>query len=898
MKIERSNILELIGSGKNKYHSCVITSYSIDLTFFEQLILPKLRSAGVTNINLFVDGTMLEKYLASHLASSTKKFKANYSITPVYISGAFHSKILFLSGKDKGYLSIGSGNITSSGLLYNDEIWSSFYTGKKRTNALPIFKDAWYYIQSLSRHSQGINLTKINWIPQYSVWIDNLSDINETEAVFKDEAFKLLYTKTGTSLYQAVISSLSQKPNIIKIIAPYYNSSGALIKKFQDSLNPSSVHCVVDTTCGILPVNFNSKDCEFSDWSDVINSNSSKSIQRLHAKMIQIEYDDKTLLILGSANATLEAFGVSKQGFMNDEAVITITSTNYRDFLKELGVKIPKKGTIDINTLQTETLDITDSLKGLIKLEYVELDGQSLNFKLDEAKAKTFLLKTFDSNNEELEALTVASVSQRIQISLSKIENILKVALFDVKTFERKSTFGLVQNMNSLKKSNPDERLAKLQGFEHLDIFSTLNYEMVLDFLEQERVLKENINSHLPVRSQSEIDEDDDEIISEADYNRNASLTLDEQETTENITSMVEEFLDVLKIRESEEEISSSLEEMAMEAGDDGIDENTTLQHTQKSISSKEGKRITRKIEKTINAVSNLIETRSKNNIPQDNRTLNALFIGFHILLHFWDETYSEELSVTKIYYRDLNSLAKLENKFGLKRLESQMNSSNNEVSYYIENSLLSSFQVFIENNKKEFRIVGHPSEPIIFDHSIISNKFIKDYENKNWIFDFLNSGLSKFMMALKSSDFNLEKDQKLKLIVLSNQLINKIIWSGKFNYWRELLLLNIYECIDLNDLSSNYIDLNEKLIGWDFCDRYLIFKRKLNNDNIKSKPVNPRLVNSIVFSKTMGFGMIRKTLKDAKIELYSPIISENLKQDEGGTYKTVYISKQLKVFN
>ena len=66
MKIERSNILELIGTGKNKYHSCVITSYSIDLAFFEQLILPKLRSAGITNINLFVDAAMLEKYLATH----------------------------------------------------------------------------------------------------------------------------------------------------------------------------------------------------------------------------------------------------------------------------------------------------------------------------------------------------------------------------------------------------------------------------------------------------------------------------------------------------------------------------------------------------------------------------------------------------------------------------------------------------------------------------------------------------------------------------------------------------------------------------------------------------------------------------------------------------------------
>ena len=46
-----------------------------------------------------------------------------------------------------------------------------------------------------------------------------------------------------------------------------------------------------------------------------------------------------------------------------------------------------------------------------------------------------------------------------------------------------------------------------------------------------------------------------------------------------------------------------------------------------------------------------------------------------------------------------------------------------------------------------------------------------------------------------------------------------------------------------------------------------------------------------------MGFGMIRKVLKDAKLEFYSPILNRDLKEDDGGVYKTVYISKQVKVF-
>jgi hypothetical protein len=452
MKIERSNILELIGTGKNKYHSCVITSYSIDLAFFEQLILPRLRSAGVTNINLFVDAGMLEKYLASHLGDGAKKINANYSITGVHLKGAFHPKMLFLAGKDKGYLSIGSGNITSSGLLYNDEIWSSFYTAKDHIKTQPIFNTAWLYIQSLSKHCLGINLSKINWIPQYSQWINGLKNIDEVTSIVKDIEYKLSYTQKDNSLYEDVISGLSKKPNSIKIIAPYYNKSGAFLQKLMDDLDPKEMHCVVDLTNGILPVDFKSIICQFSSWGDVIKSDTSKSIQRLHAKMIQIEYDEETVFILGSANATLEAYGLSKRGFKNDEAVITIKSKIPKDFLKELGVEIPKAGTLDIQKTNNIEIEDCEPKKGLLKLRFVELSDQYLKITLEKTIIIPFILRAFDSTNELVEEVEVSGDSKIIQTLLSTREAIFKVALFDVKTLERISNYGLVQNINALKK--------------------------------------------------------------------------------------------------------------------------------------------------------------------------------------------------------------------------------------------------------------------------------------------------------------------------------------------------------------------------------------------------------------------------------------------------------------
>lgn len=897
MKIERSNILELIGTGKNKYHSCVITSYSIDLAFFEQLILPRLRGAGITNINLFVDASMLEKYLASHLGDSLNKFKANYSITPISISGAFHPKMLFLAGKDKGYLAIGSGNITSSGLLYNDEIWSSFYTSKERLSAQPIFKSAWQYIQSLSSHSLGINLTKINWITQHSQWISELESSQDSIANIKDIEYSMFYTQTSKSLYSEVISTLSRKPKSIKIISPYYNKSGAFLQRLIDDLSPEEMHCCVDTSNGILPVAFTSSICQFSDWKDVINTENSKSIQRLHAKIIQIEYKVETVFILGSANATLEAYGISNRAFKNDEAVITIRTERAKDFIKELGIQIPKIGTLDIKKIVNTESDNPEITADLLRIKHVELNDGIIEISLDEKLTEECVLKTFDSNNILLENINLSFNSKTIQTSLKVVERIFKVALYGSTTEKRLSTFGLIQNVNALKKSNPDERLARLQSFEHLDIFSSLNYELVLDFLNEEQVFKDSSASQAPLLVSTEIAQDEGEVISENEYNKNAGLSLDERVTNDNITSMVEEFLDVLKIRENPEELSDNAEELATEAGDDGMDEETSLNHTQSFINASEGQRIGRKIEKTIKAVSTLIDNRRINKVSQDTKSLNALFVGFHILLHFWDEVYVEELSQVKVYYKNLDDLHKLERKFGLKRLESQINSSNYEVSYYLDYALLSQFVLFIENSNKAFRLVDSPSEPINIEHPIISIKYIQDYTSKNWLFDFIDLGLSQIIIALKSSEFTVNQSQRLKLIILSNRLINKLVWNNKFSYWKELILLNIYDSFNLTALQFEDKDLPNKLLDISFCNDYLKFKQGLVENSINVTEVNAQLVNSIVFSKSMGFGMIRKVLKDAKLEFYSPILTDNLKQDENGIYKEVYISRKVKVF-
>jgi len=164
-------------------------------------------------------------------------------------------------------------------------------------------------------------------------------------------------------------------------------------------------------------------------------------------------------------------------------------------------------------------------------------------------------------------------------------------------------------------------------------------------------------------------------------------------------------------------------------------------------------------------------------------------------------------------------------------------------------------------------------------------------------LFDFIDLGLSQIIISLKSLEFTIDDSQKLKLMILSNQLINKLVWNSKFNYWKELVLLNIYDTLNLSTLQIEDKGLPNKLLDWSFCNDYLKFKQGLIETSIKGTQVNAQLVNSIIFSKVMGFGMIRKVLKNGKLEFYSSILNRDLKEDDGGVYKTVYISKQVKVF-
>ncbi|NRD19520.1 hypothetical protein HNV08_05635 [Winogradskyella eckloniae] len=896
MIIERANILELIGTGKNKYHSCVITSYSMDLSFFEHLVLPKLKAAGVTNINVFVDAAMLEKYLGSHTAYNHINYKVNYSITPMDKSGAFHPKMMFLAGKTRGYLSIGSGNITSSGMLYNDEIWASFYLANDKLKAQPIFKQAWNYIQDFVIHSHSINRTKIQWIEQHAKWIQSLDKTDSLLADFDKDSYQFHYTKSTDSLYNEVFGTIQKQPESIKVVAPYYNKSGAFIDRLIKDLQPKDIHCIVDTSHGSLPIDFKLETCQFSDWSQVIEKDDSDRINKLHAKAVQIEYKDYTLFILGSANATLEAFGISDRKVKNDEAVVVLKTIKPRDFFAELGVDIPKLGTLKINELKTLSTEEKLTSEKRIKLRHAETKGLQLLLFLDKNIDKSVVVKLYSADNRLLEEIPVVQCSKEIIVNIKNEVDLFKVALYDDKSEERLTTFAIVQKNEVLQKSNPDERLAKLQSFEHLDIFNALDYELVLNFLEDEKVLKEGANTFTSAPVKNVESDNEGEILSENEYNKRASLTLEDQVTSETITSMVEEFLDVLKIRDSNEELSDNNEELAIDAGDDGVEELPELKTQTYTVDTKEGERIQRKINKTLLSVCDLISKRIDKNRPLDERTLNAFYIGCHILIHFWNEGYNEEICKIKIRYQQLDELSKLERNFKLKRTESQVDSVDHEVSYYIDVTRIQKLQFLIENSKGAFKITEKPSEPIMVNHSFITIKHVSDLDSTSVLSMVIKNALCPILLALKENHFHIKLKDKIKLLILADQLLSTATWSSKMIYFKDLLYLNMFELLAIENKEAASYTKHLSKNSNEMLSQYLSFKSKLEKNEIESVPLENHMCNNLIYSTQLGFCKLKTVRSNLRIDLESPI-GKTLKNCYYSGFYKVFIGKKVKVY-
>lgn len=470
--INRRNILELIGRHRGKYHSCIMTCYSLDFAFFEERVLPTLRQANVKNVNLLADGHYLE---LSQEATTGKEFKHNktYNFQPVYQKGVFHPKIMLLSGVRHGLLVIGSGNITSSGLSTNDEIWGAFHLDNLGNENASLFGAVWSYLQPYLEKSLGFVSQKIDWMQQQSPWLKELP-VTDKWIYLKslETEIKFIGNRSKTSTFSQLVSNVpNQEIAEMTVVSPYYDKSGAQLNQLKEHFSPNVINCIVDSNSGLNPYdmdNDKASQIRFYDWVDC-KEDYNERFNRLHAKLVHFRNSREEYMLLGSANVTLAAMGKENSTAANAEAGILLRRPiKEKNWIQELKIKFPQ-ATIELSKSRNAGLGEGSARRNnyVYRVLYSELRADEITVYLNKSCNDPIDVGVLNRSDVTVESNLKKAEENILILQVMNPDEAFK--LFVSNNNDRISNYSLIHRLEALLRCNPDPDQEKLDAMLEYD---------------------------------------------------------------------------------------------------------------------------------------------------------------------------------------------------------------------------------------------------------------------------------------------------------------------------------------------------------------------------------------------------------------------------------------------
>lgn len=474
MALLRENILGLIGS--RRYHSAILTTFSFDFFFFEMKAMKWLRSCGVRNVNVLIDGHYYSE-LMQQLGGEEMKLSPGYSLYPVFGKSIFHPKVWMLFGEKEGLLIIGSGNLTNAGNGNNEEIWAAFHFDIRFAENAALFSSAWNYLQQLCSSTKGYTQEKtIRWIIDHVKWLYELPKPAPAEflSAAGKEKVAFLYNSAQTTIWQQLTDLIgNQKVIEITSFSPYYDKNGKAIQALGKLFPTAKLNIVIDETGSVPEEMTVAKNYTFYDWYDLGISRSLHSKaevdagnSKLHAKIVHFRTaSGKDYCLFGSANVTPEGLGLP--GITpNAEASLLIESPE-GGLMNRLGIKLKKPSMLSDFKMAKEK-SIYDSVIGhnrnkvhLLSAEWVYDDlyvyaGGNFEGEL--------LVKLFDSENRILQSLHLGPFVHEMKVRPSaSLHGVHHLELYDKLTEKSVSNKALLTDHYLLAKTHPNPKTEDIE---------------------------------------------------------------------------------------------------------------------------------------------------------------------------------------------------------------------------------------------------------------------------------------------------------------------------------------------------------------------------------------------------------------------------------------------------
>lgn len=497
MSLERENILNLIGD--RRYHSCVLTTFSFDFCFFEMKVMKRLRSSGVRNVNVLIDGNYYSE-LMNQITGEEMWITPGYSLYPIFTRSIFHPKLWILFGEKEGLLIIGSGNLTNSGIGNNDEIWGAFHFDIRSRENISLFSSACHYVLSLCSNIVGqMNEKTTTWIIEQAAWIQDLPKTphHSFSKIRNGESIALLFNSQITSIWQQLSDHLyEEKITEIACIAPFYDKDGKTLQELASLYPAAKIKVALDEN-GLIPTDMKpGRQINFYSWSEVFTRGSEGSrmgqnVPKLHGKILHfrstrgVEY-----CFFGSANITASGLGINGAKKANVEAGLFI-KTDRGNLLDELGIRFNDQGSKKLSDFQAkQTTSIFDTIarsnSKKIKLLSAEMAYDELTVYSSGNISDRLCISFFDKHGEFIGSQELAIYQEELKIKVEykpdtiRFVQIANSAYIPVSNKLLVTDYFLIARTHPNPKTEDIERIySEIQGGELSKVLDLLYYAII-----------------------------------------------------------------------------------------------------------------------------------------------------------------------------------------------------------------------------------------------------------------------------------------------------------------------------------------------------------------------------------------------------------------------------------
>lgn len=332
--IELRSIYHNVPSGK--FHSVLMTTYSINLYYWDIQFIPMLSKKGINFVSALVDADCLSEQLYKYSKAFSDNKSLEYSLHGYKSKGAFHPKIQFFAGRESVLVLVGSGNITLCGHGNNMEVWTPIMVGSTSNPAFPFVCEVWNYLKSLYLNLGDEANNIIRSVEENCLLLQ--SDYNKTGSEYQiDEHNSIrLFTNGEYNIFNQCKDWISNDDILeITILSPFYDSRAELIKALKKQYHPKKLNVIVEDGFGAAPLaKYIPEKVNLYKWSLI---RPEKSYQKFyHAKCIFFKGKKFNYILCGSTNASVAAFGLPGVPNCNHEASIGFKSDTI-DYFKETG---------------------------------------------------------------------------------------------------------------------------------------------------------------------------------------------------------------------------------------------------------------------------------------------------------------------------------------------------------------------------------------------------------------------------------------------------------------------------------------------------------------------------------------------------------------------------------